>query len=1021
MVDLVDDTCCACYSVSMTEHAENILTGKVVSIPFGASFAGVFAQQLLASYVATPLALADVTIWVPSRRAALAMEEAFMALKPSGLVLPAIKPMHLTEEDAELLAFDAAKTLESFPPPASEHARMLYLTQQVLTWQKATQGAELGGSIPHAYESAASLASLSDRLRTQNISFARVADEIPPDMASHWEMNLQFLKIVFEYYPLWLEENNVADPADLKARLLEVWAEQYQKTPPQNPMYLAGFTDTTPAGLALMKAVLASDQGRLVLHGYDPESAEFTLPPTHPQYGISRLLSALDIPPEDVIQIGTPTPQGKLMHHSQLPTDHTGLWLERNLPADCAEGLSFVEAENARMEADCIALIMRRSLETPQKTCALVTTNRQLATRVADSLRHWDITVNDSAGRPLLTTAAGSFFMLVSSVVVQGFKPQSVAQLLAHPLASGGMKKSDWKAATRLFEAEILRGVTPGFGLTGLRGKVMAVCGQMAGKKPDQKKSEKAAQIQKVFDVLEAATTPLRKNRTGTMSQWVRAHIAAGSAVAVDHEGQREEIFLEQEDGETLFGQLEALTGADGHAGDMSVKDYHHWLTSFLQHAQVREVYAQHPRLFIWGPLEARLQSADQVIIGGLNEGTWPNLSQPDPWLNRAMAEALGMPPKEMAIGLNAHDFCGLASSPDVVLTRAKAEGGTPTVPSRYLLRLKAVLQNHGDSLKAASQRGQQWLETARQWSSYTSQAPQQLTGAAVQISQKDYPPTWSASAVATFMRCPYQFYGQKVLRLRPFEAFDEAPDAADKGELIHLCFEAFLQKTEGLPPPWRGQITPENIHAAIKHLGDIAENVFARITNNASRKVWLSRFDVAAEAFVRALMQQQKQGRQPALIEAKGETVSGWMHIHARADRIDATPHGYIVMDYKTGQVPAKKDMRKGWAPQLSLEGLIFEEGGFAGSRGEIYGMEYWKVGGGGTPFAKEREIPAKETEAALQATREGLKALREMFVDGGAPLAALPEENTCRLCDFAGICRRHEWDRTEKTEGET
>lgn len=1001
----------------MADPKNIIRTGKVFSIPFGVSFARVFAAKLLANYRNTPLELADVTIWVPSRRAALALEEAFMALKPSGLVLPAIKPMHLTQEDAELLAFDADKALAAFSPPVSEHARMLYLTQQVIGWQKATRGADLGGSIPHAYESAASLAALSDRLRTQNISFQRLREEIPPDMASHWEMNLQFLKIVFEYYPLWLAENNVADPADLKARLLEVLAEQIRTKPPQGPVYLAGFTDTTPAGLTLMQAVMAAPEGRLVLHGFARDCTQYDLPPTHPHYAINRLMDALGVTPEEVIPLAEPSPQGELMLHAQLPTAYTHLWLERNLPAECAEGLSVVEAENPRLEADAIALVMRRSLETPQKTCALVTTNRQLAARVADRLRHWDITVNDSAGTPLLTTTAGSFFMLVSSVVVQGFKPQLVAQLLAHPLTRGGMEKAEWKAATRLFEVEVLRGVTPGHGLAGLRASVMEATARLEEKHP-----KRAEKVQRVFAVLEEATTPLRAAGSGTMTQWVRAHIQSAKTLAADPEGEKAESFLEQEDGDTLYQQLEALTGADGHGADMRAKDYHQWLSSFLQHAQVREVYAQHPRLFIWGPLEARLQSADQVIIGGLNEGTWPNLPSPDPWLNRAMAGALGLPPQEMAIGLNAHDFCALASCEDVILSRAKAEGGTPTVPSRYLLRLKAVLDNN--TLEAATNRGNKWLETARLWAAHTADTPQPLGGAEVTIPAAAYPEAWSASAVATFMRCPYQFYGQKVMGLRPFDAFDQAPDAADKGELIHRCFEAFLRPAEGLPTPWEGDVTPDNFTRAVAHLEDIAQNVFARISNNASRKVWLSRFEVAAEAFVRTLMQQQSEGQRPAFIEARGEIKTGDLRVHARADRIDNTSHGYIVMDYKTGQVPDRKDMLKGWAPQLSIEGLILQEGGFGGAGGgkpaaEVHALAYWKIGNGEAPFEKKEPIKAREVPDALEATREGLAALDEIFIKNGAPLAALPEDDTCRLCDFAGICRRHEWDKpTRKGE---
>ena len=1021
-------------------------TAKVASVPFGVPFARTFAENLLKTYQTNSLALADVTIWVPSRRAALALEEAFLSLRPAGLVLPHIKPMHLTDEDAELLAFEVASALGEPASPVSEHGRLLYLAQQVLVWQRAT-GGDSAPSIPHAYDSAASLASLSDRLRTHGISPAALSDAVPPDMADHWEMNLQFLKIVFEHYPTWLREQyqkqGADDPADLRKRLLLAQAQAYREnayrenTNPektnQAANYLVGFTDTTPAGLELMRAVLATDNSQLVLQGFDPHLAGQTLPPTHPHYSLNRLIKALDIPPEAVDCPQRPTPQGQLLMHAQAPSGATDIWLEQVLPAECAENLTLVQAQNPRQEADTIAAVMRETLETPERTCALVTTDRQLATRVADRLRHWDITVNDSAGTPLPGTTAGSFFLLLSEVVATGFKPQVVARLLAHPLATGGLTRKDWKEATRTFEAEILRGVTPGFGLVGLRQKVMDVVralkekyGEKEGRKEVGGNSKKIDRIEQTLERLDQLTTPLRQKRL-QLAQWVRAHVQAGRDLARNDQGENSDIFLQQEDGDVLFQQLEALMGADS-PEPMSLPDYHNWLQAFLSQATVRAVYTQHPRLFIWGPLEARLQQTDRVIIGGMNEGTWPNLPRPDPWLNRAMAADLGLPPKEMAIGLNAHDFCALASAPDTFLTRAAQQGGAATVPSRYLLRLKAVLQNNNAALEAAEKRGDKWLNLARQWSVSTGQAPDRLEEAKVTVPTSEYPQKWSASAVSTFMQCPYRFYGEKVLKLQPFEPFDQAPDAADKGELIHKCFEAFMVQKDGLPAPWQTPLTRDNLAQAKAHLMTIAEEVFKALSNNASRKVWLSRFDVAAGAFVETLFRQQRAGRTPCYLEQKGEGRVGNLRFHARADRVDKTPYGYVIMDYKTGHIPSKKNLASGLAPQLPLEGLIMAQGGFGNQKAEVgtevppqdAGLEYCKVGHGDAPFNNAIALKQDELEKIMDAATAGLHALEETFLEKQTPLHALPEKDACRLCDFAGVCRRHEWQGDAEEGGE-
>ena len=63
------------------------------------------------------------------------------------------------------------------------------------------------------------------------------------------------------------------------------------------------------------------------------------------------------------------------------------------------------------------------------------------------------------------------------------------------------------------------------------------------------------------------------------------------------------------------------------------------------------------PRIFIWGLLEARLQKADLMILGGLNEGVWPSLPRPDPWLAPQIRRQSGPAGLEFRTGLAAHDF----------------------------------------------------------------------------------------------------------------------------------------------------------------------------------------------------------------------------------------------------------------------------------------------------------------------------------------------------------------------------
>src|SRR5205085_4623733 len=86
----------------------------------------------------------------------------------------------------------------------------------------------------------------------------------------------------------------------------------------------------------------------------------------------------------------------------------------------------------------------------------------------------------------------------------------------------------------------------------------------------------------------------------------------------------------------------------------------------------VRPPYGQHPRIFIWGLIEARLQHADLMIVGGLNEGVWPPLPAPDPWLAPRIRHDLGLSSLERRIGMAAHDFATSLGGREVLVTRAR-------------------------------------------------------------------------------------------------------------------------------------------------------------------------------------------------------------------------------------------------------------------------------------------------------------------------------------------------------------
>jgi ATP-dependent helicase/nuclease subunit B len=942
-------------------------------------FADTLASRLLAAYDGgrTP-ALADVTVWLPNRRAVLAFQAAFARAAKGTTLLPRLLPLSLAGEEDLLFA-----PSDDLPDAVPDLARLHAVSRQVQAWHRALHGTEL--PIEPAAESAAGLLALADRLTTAGVPFDALLALSPGDVAEHWQSNVQFLKIVLEHYPAWLDGR--ADKATLDRTRLLLQAESYRTRGSAAPVLAAGFADTTPAGVEVLKAIVGLPNGHLVLPGFD---AQATPPdPFHPQYALHRLVAAVGATPADVVPLCPAPPRALVWGQVLAPAAEVERWRSVAVGPEALTGLTRLEAQTPAAEADLIALLLRETLETPGKTCALVTPDRGLAARVSARLLQWGVQVNDSAGQPLGSTPAGGFFQLVLRVVAERFRPRAVVELIRHPFARFGLTPGDWKRHADALERAV-RGPRPLPGPEGLRARV--------AEHPTPELA--SAALEAVIDAL----TPLAALRTAGPGAWLTAHRTAAQKVAATPDG--EAPFLDDADGEAL----EALTQqwhlvADSFATPLDVATYAAWLNVLYGRSPaVRRVVGRHPRVFVWGPLEARLQGVDRVVLGGLNEGTWPKDPPPDPWLSRDMAATLGLPPDTLPLGLSAHDFASLASLPEVFLTRPLRDGGAETVPSRFWVRLNAFLKVQG--------LGQVDTATAAHWQALAQGAPppsQATPPAQVPLRLADLPKEWSATYVRDLLQCPYKAYLSKVVGLADPDALEEEPDAADRGTLLHTILQAFVVSQPNLPPAWGAPLTPANVRDATDRLLQIGQAVFAtQVRQPSARAVWWPRFERIARAVVHELANDAAAGRTVQAVEVKGKALlAAGITLAARADRIDTTAEGArVLVDYKTGQPPSRAKILSGDEPQLGVEAALALKGGF-GPGGAPAEVAIWRLSGGDAPVTR---LQIEATVLAADAA-DGLAHLAEHLQTETLHMAVPNLKGACRHCAFGGICRRAEW----------
>ncbi|MBK1670704.1 double-strand break repair protein AddB [Rhodovibrio sodomensis] len=994
-------------------------TPTVSTIPPEVSFADALARGLKDRAGDDPLSLASTTVLLPTRRACRTLHEAFLRLSDGrALLLPRMLPLGDLDADELLMGGDDAlaaaglgdpEAAMRLPPTVSGVRRRFVLTQLIQKFGEVAPGAGVP-TVDQAARLAEELGRLLDQVETEGLAFARLKELAPERYAEHWQITLDFLKIVTDWWPDWLAREGAIGPAERRRRLMLAQAHAWAQDPPDRPIVAAGSTGSIPATAELLRTIAGLPRGEVVLPGLDRRAdaaswAAIAEDPTHPQHNLGRLLASFGIdrdqvrdwPVERPAQVA-PTARSAVVNEALKPASTTPEW--RSLALDGgAEGLRLalrnvrlVEAPGPVEEATAIALLLRQALEVPGKTAALVTPDRALARRVAAELRRYDLRIDDSAGVPMADTAPGTFLRLTAQMLGEKLAPVPLLSALKHPMAAGGEDPGAFKARVRELEDRVLRGVRPAEGFDGLRAQL--------GEQPvDRRLARWLDGLQEIAGDALAAMS----DSAVDLGQLVEAHMRFAEALATSDRAPGAARLWAGEAGESAADFAAELARHADAAPTVDGRRYPALLDGLMAGQVVRPRYGGHPRLAIWGPLEARLQRAELTVLGGLNEGTWPAESEPGPWMSRPMRSDFGLPAVERRIGLMAHDFAQAFAAPEVVLTRATRIEGTPTVPSRWLLRLEALQAAYGarDLLTPDPS----WVQWAKALDDPGPPRPCDAPAPTPPVAAR--PTRLSVTAVETWMRDPYDLYARYVLGLRARDPLDQDPGAAEHGTLIHAVLEAFAREADAYG-------LPDDVAATLRRIG--VQKFDALKVRPGMRAFWWPRFERIADWLAERERTRRADGRR-VLAEQSGEMeVAGRdasLTLTAKADRIEVRPDGALaVIDYKTGTPPSERQVTLGFAPQLPLEAAIAAHAGFkdvpaAGARE----LAYWRLTGG-REAGQELAIKKTDPDDLAAAALDGLSALIDKFADPTQPYHARPRPGFApRYTDYDHLSRVQEW----------
>lgn len=1023
---------------------------RLFTIPPGVPFLGTFVRALLAGEIAPglsreagPLALADVTIYVPTRRATRALIAEFAAQSERGAtLLPKIRPLGAVDEEAALIA-DPDEAFTSFAPDlpraAGEIERRFLLAELVLAWSRALSGAIVGlgpdgrivtdasralvaGATPaDAFALAGQLGGLIDEFIVEGADWSAVRNLAAEDYDRYWGVSADFLRIAIERWPEILGERQAIDLAERRARLIA--REVSRLSDLDEPTIVLGSTGTNRATADLMRAIAHMPRGAVVLPGLDQimPDKDWRLVAGlddeketifgHPQAALARLLARLGAARDDVRALGAPGAtlgkRARFVSQALAPSESTPDWrayvaAHGEERAEALADVSLIEAADEREEALAIATCLRELLETPQATAALITPDRAIARRVRAELARWNILVDDSGGEPLGTTGAGAFARAALTAASERSDIAFLA-LLGHDRVTPTTDRTQTRALAQMIEIGVLRG-TPhdpdwrgrlAFAREGARGPHAHAATRRIS-------DNDWAAMEQLALTVEAALAPLRAEGETTIDVWIALHRASLDAL-----GAKSAIDVGEDDMalDRLFEEAGKL-GQDAAQGlRLDLDEYRALFDGLVSGVTVRGPQRAHARLKILGLLEARLLDADLVVLAGLDEAIWPPQPGSDAFLNRPMRAQIGLTPPERRIGQSAHDFAMAMGARKVVMTRALKRARAPTVASRFLQRVDALADRaESTALRARAAR---WLTLARLLDKPAASRPLARPAPAPPLDLR--PTSLSVTRIETLRRDPYAIYAERILKLQPLSAVDFAIGPSEQGTGVHEALTELVEQWPDVPLPAEARETlmAEARRQLAPFFADPAWRVFR----------W-----PALEAGLDYVLAYEED-RRGALTRVFGETRGHLVFdltdkssfaLTATADRIEVDRNGRArIVDYKTGQPPSPKQIGLGLASQLTLEAAMARRGAFA----EIGAVEpdsgiYIKLGGpeGGKIVAAPKE--GAEFAALAEEHFAQLAQLLSSYRNPvqGYPSRALAQFIT-RAGDFDHLARVKEW----------
>ncbi len=953
----------------------------IIQAPLSAPLAFT-AELILAQH--PPPDLSHITLLLPQRYPARALRQQLLKQAQQAghqaLLLPAIS----TLPDYLALYYQSPK------PLISAESRLLLLVEAL----KAHPEMFATGS---PWLLAENLLELFDELTLHHVTLPERVEDFAKHLATAYQLAadhpilLREARIVHILWQAWQQQLAAENLIDPPAYYLQQLAGSLTHIPQNHRIYMIGFQHLLPAEQSWAASLMAQQQLQVVIVG-QTESEQFT-----PCANLSG-----HYPHDDstVQQQGFKAFLDYCFAHQAAPLLERAQQLGQQQPTSPAlPRLSILGLNALEQEVQAVSLFVRLALSQNAKSIGIITEDRRLARRLRALLERSGIALYDSAGWALSTTRAGSVLDNWLQCIEGDFPYQAFLDLLKSP-ALGNLladtKDKDPLSLVYRLEQDVILHENIASGLQRYR-LALELRAQRLGWK-----NQTQSRLRSLLKRFENAGLPLQKlyqHGLASTSTWLKQLRLSLQALHISD-------FLQDDPaGEQVLALLDNMQSTKIHI-QLSWTEFRTWLGRQLEQHYFIPPVARHG-VQLLNLAQSQLQQFDALVIAGADQQHLPGHPDALPFFNDAVRLALGLPDWRQRLYARQYLFRSLLeNSQETLITWQQNNKGEPVAACPWVEAMEHFHKSaYGQSLQHDTLR--ELLNNAALVPALTdnnvlvtpAQCPQP------QVESDAIPQTLTVSAHQRLIDCPYRFYVSDILKLKPPDDIREALQKSDYGSRVHLCLQAFHFGAPPLAGPFSGEISQDNRAEAIAQLTDIAHQVFNRdIEDNFQHRGWLQRWLAVIPVYIDWQIKHNALWHITSAEESYDVKLSEQISLRGRIDRIEQHTENQVVnlVDYKTGNVPSLSDVLNGEEVQLLSYSLLYNN---------AHSVQY--LGLDDNKRINDRTQVEHDTLATLSAAVQTRLVEIIERLHNTAAMPALGDEQSCRYCDAAGICRRQAWSR--------